>query len=121
MFEEGGAGAGEGGEPGGGHTDALDALACGRRGLVERWNTGEVEWGVDRGWVKRLKGANVPGKKRAVLGRVGVAVDDHLEGEALQSGLRGVGRSGHVAGSARGQLPAMRRLRTGMTDDFKEP
>lgn len=28
FFEEGAAGLGEGGEPGGGHADALDALAC---------------------------------------------------------------------------------------------
>ena len=59
FFEEGFAGAGEGGEPVAAHADTLDALA---------WRRLEREAGDD--------GVDGPGKKRAVFGRLfGVSVE----------------------------------------------
>ena len=65
FFEEGFAGSREGFQPGSGHANTLDALAC--KQLAFRV---KVEGGGRR--------HGLPGKKRAVLGLVGVAAEDHL-------------------------------------------
>ena len=76
VVEEWFAGVGKGFEPGCGHADALDALACKGRSI---WSI--ILEGRDRGYKVVL-----PGKKRAVLGR-GVEVDAHLVHLGLFNGL----------------------------------
>lgn len=63
FFEEGFTSGGEGAHPGGGHTDTLNALACGAKVLAYRM--GEI--GGE---------GSLPGKKRAVMGGEGF-VDVH--------------------------------------------